>query len=409
MNENDRDHPIHLSDRLDRLPPYMFGRINALKLKLRREQVDVIDLAMGNPTDATPEVIVEKLCEVVRDPRNHRYSTAGGIDNLRKEVAKYYDRMWNVGLAPETEVIATIGSKEGFSHLCLALLGPGDSALVPSPAFPIHANAVVLAGANYISVPVRDDEEFLRRVSFICSSMRPAPKVLFINYPHNPTGHTVEPEFFADVVRLAKKHELIVVHDFAYGQLCFDGYRAPSFLETPGAKDVGVEFITMSKAFNMAGWRIGFCAGNEKVISGLAAIKGYYDYGIFQAIQIASIIGLRHCADFASEQAKKYARRRDSLVAALERGGWGTVPKPRAGMFVWAEIPSSHRQLGSMEFAQQMMADAAVALSPGIGFGPDGEGAVRMALIENEQRLLQAARNMKRVLQAGKPGEPAAT
>ncbi len=390
---------IQLSSRLDRLPEYLFGGINALKLQLRRQQIDVIDMAMGNPTDPTPDIIVEKLCEVVRDPRNHRYSTAGGIDNLRREVAKYYAAMWDVELDPSSEVIATIGSKEGFSHLCLALLGPGDTALVPSPSFPIHMNAVVLAGASYLAVPATDDKTFLQRISDTCGTMRPRPKVLFLNYPHNPTGHTVEPELFVEVVKLAKRHELIVVHDFAYGQICFDGYEAPSFLATPGAKDVGVEFITMSKAFNMAGWRIGFCAGNPKIISGLSAIKGYYDYGIFQAIQIASIIGLRHCADFAAEQAAKYQRRRDVLIRALDRIGWTGVERPRAGMFLWAEIPEPYRSVGSLEFARHIMSEAAVAVSPGIGFGPDGEGFVRLALIENEQRLQQGVRNIKRTLQ----------
>ena len=270
---------------------------------------------------------------------------------------------------------------------------------MPSPSFPIHSNAVVLAGASYLTATVTDDEQFLRRVGDTCSTMRPRPKVLFINYPHNPTGHTVESEFFVEIVRLAKRHELIVVHDFAYGQVCFDGYEAPSFLSTPGAKEIGVEFITMSKAFNMAGWRIGFCVGNSKIISGLAAIKGYYDYGIFQTIQIASIIGLRHCAGFAAEQARKYQRRRDVLLDALGRIGWSGVERPRAGMFLWAEIPQPYRSAGSMEFAQHLMTDAAVAVSPGIGFGPDGEGFVRFALIENEQRLQQAVRNIKRTFQ----------
>ena len=403
--ENDDGNFVRLSERLGRLPPYMFGEINALKLKMRRDQIDVIDMAMGNPADPTPDLIVDKLCEVVRDPRNHRYSTAGGIDNLRREVAKYYSAMWDVDLEPN-EVIATIGSKEGFSHLCLALLGPGDMALTPAPAFPIHVNAVVLAGASYISIPVTDDETFLRRVSETCCTTQPRPKVLFINYPHNPSGHTVDPEFYVEIVRIAKKHELIVVSDFAYGQMCFDEYRAPSFLATPGAKDVGVEFITMSKAFNMAGWRIGFCAGNRSIINGLAAIKGYYDYGIFQAIQIASIIGLRHCADFALEQAAKYQSRRDALLTAMDRIGWTGVEKPRAGMFVWAGLPEEFRHLGSIEFSNRLMKEAAVAMSPGLGFGPEGEGFVRLALIENEQRLQQAVRNMKRAFQKWPDAKP---
>ena len=323
MSENDF---VRLSERMSHLPPYLFGRINRLRDEKRRAGVDIIDMAMGNPSDPTPTPIVEKLCEVVRDPRNHRYSVSGGIYNLRREVAKYYRNQWDVDLDPEAEVIATIGSKEGFSHLCLALLGPGDTALVPTPSFPIHTQAVVIAGASYIGIPVTDDERFLRAVDQTCQTLRPAPKVLFINYPHNPTARTVEPEFFRDVVRLARKHRLIVVHDFAYGKVCFDGYEAPSFLSTPGAKEVGVEFTTMSKTFNMAGWRIGFCAGNPRIVSGLAAIKGYYDYGIFQAIQIASIIALRHCDEFAESQAHKYQERRDVLLSGLERIGWTGGP-----------------------------------------------------------------------------------
>jgi alanine-synthesizing transaminase len=395
MTEEQRDF-IQLSRRMGMLPPYLFASINKLKDRKRREGVDIIDMAMGNPTDATPQPIVEKLCEVVNDSRNHRYSAAAGIYNLRREVAKYYKANWDVALDPEHEVIATIGSKEGFSHLCLALLGPGDTAFVPTPSFPIHSYAVVIAGASYLGIPVQDDEEFLRRVHDACVSLSPRPKVLFLNYPHNPTSHTVEKEFFAECVRLAKKFELIAVHDFAYGQLCFDGYQAPSFLSTPGAIDVGVEFTTMSKTFNMAGWRIGYCCGNRKIINALGAIKGYYDYGIFQAIQIASIIGLRDCRELAREQAEKYQARRDTLVQGMERIGWKGFTAPRAGMFVWAPLPEPFRAMGSMEFAKRLMEDAEVAVAPGIGFGPEGEGHVRLALVENPQRLQQAVRQMKR-------------
>jgi alanine-synthesizing transaminase len=391
---------IHLSDRMSRLPPYLFGAINRLRDQKRRAGIDIIDLAMGNPSDPTPEPIVEKLCEVVRDPRNHRYSESGGIYNLRREVAKYYRAQWDVEVDPDSEVIATIGSKEGFSHLCLALLGPGDTALVPTPAFPIHMQAVVIAGGNYIGVPVLDDEVFLATVDRTCATLRPAPKVLFINYPHNPTARTVEPEFFSDVVKLARKHELIVVHDFAYGKVCFDGYEAPSFLATPGAKDVGVEFTTMSKSFNMAGWRIGYCAGNAEIVRGLGSIKGYYDYGIFQAIQIASIIALRHCDEFAEHQARKYQERRDALLTGLERIGWTDIPTPRAGMFVWTPVPEPYRTMGSMKFARRLMEDAEVAVSPGAGFGEDGEGWLRLALVENRQRLQQAVRQMGRAMKS---------
>ncbi len=381
---------------MSRLPPYLFSRINALKAEKRRAGVDIIDMAMGNPTDPTPEKIVEKLCEVVRDPRNHRYSTATGIYNLRREIAKFYDANHDVALDPEDEVVCTIGSKEGFSHLCLAVIGPGDTAIVPTPSYPIHSYGVVLAGGSYLGIPVFDDEDFLRRIDETCRTHFPRPKVLFINYPHNPTAHTVEPDFFVEVVKLARRHELIVVHDFAYGGIAFDGYRPPSFLATPGAKEVGVEFTTMSKSFNMAGWRIGYCCGNRHVIDGLIRVKGYYDYGIFQAIQIASIIGIRECADFPRRQSERYRSRRDALIDGLRLGGWTDFDVPRAGMFLWARLPEEFRDMGSMEFAMRLMEDAEVAVSPGIGFGPEGEGAVRMALIENRQRLQQAARQIRR-------------
>jgi len=390
---------IRLSRRMEMLPPYLFASINKLKDRKRREGIDIIDMAMGNPTDATPKPIVDKLCEVVNDSRNHRYSAAAGIYNLRREVAKYYKANWDVTLDPEHEVIATIGSKEGFSHLCLALLGPGDTAFVPTPSFPIHSYAVVIAGASYLGIPVADDEEFLRRVNDACVNLSPTPKVLFLNYPHNPTSHTVDPEFFREAVRLGKKYGLIVVHDFAYGQVCFDGYKAPSFLSTPGAMDLGVEFTTMSKTFSMAGWRIGYCAGNRKIVSALGAIKGYYDYGIFQAIQIASIIGLRDCGDLTAEQALRYQERRNTLATGLERVGWKGFEVPRAGMFIWAPIPEPFRAMGSMEFARRLMEDAEVAVAPGLGFGPEGEGWVRLALVENPQRLQQAVRQIKRAFQ----------
>lgn len=396
------------------LPPYLFGRINKRRDELRKAGIDVIDMAMGNPGDPTPEPIVEKLCEVVQDPRNHRYSVGGGIYNLRREVAKYYATQWDVQLEPESEVIATIGSKEGFSHLCLALLGPGDTALIPTPSFPIHSHGVVLAGGRYVGINVLDDERFLREVDSACRTMQPRPKVLFLNYPHNPSAHTVEQAFFDDVVALANKHELIVVHDFAYGKVCFDDYSAPSFLASKGAKEIGVEFTTMSKTFNMAGWRIGFCAGNPRIVSALGAIKGYYDYGIFQAIQIAAIIAMRHCGNEALEQAQKYQRRRDVVVDGLKRIGWEGVESPRAGMFVWAPIPEEFRAQGSMAFADRLLEDAAVTVSPGAGFGPEGDNYVRLALVENRQRLQQAIRQIDRAFRSWRktqaavvsPGDP---
>lgn len=394
---------VRLAERMERLPPYLFGKINRIKDEKRRAGIDVIDMAMGNPTDPTPEPIVEKLVEVVRDPRNHRYSAAAGIYNLRREVAQFYAREYGVPLDPETDVLCTIGSKEGFSHLCLALIGPGDIALVPTPSFPIHVWGVVLAGGSRVGIPVEDDERFLRELERLGRTLAPKPKAVFLNYPHNPTAHTVEPAFFEEVVRIARRSELVVVHDFAYGQTTFDGYRAPSFLQTPGAKGVGVEFTTMSKAYNMAGWRIGYCCGNPRIIAGLARVKGYYDYGVFQAIQIAAIIALRHGKEDALGQARVYQGRRDALIRGLRRIGWEVEP-PRAAMFVWAAIPEPFRAMGSEAFAMGLMEDAEVAVAPGIGFGPEGEGFVRFALIENEQRINQAVRQIRRAFQAWRKG-----
>ena len=386
---------VRLSDRMTRLPPYLFGLLNKKMLGMRRDGADVIDMAMGNPTDSTPEPIIDKLCEVVKDPRNHRYSAAAGIYNLRREMARHYAAVHGVDLDPETEVIATIGSKEGFSHLCLAMIGAGDTALVQTPYFPIHVYGVVIAGGNIIGLPIGNDETFLRRIADTCKALYPRPKALLLNYPHNPTTCTVERGFFEEVVGIARKYELMVVHDFAYGQTTFDGYKAPSFLAVPGAKEIGVEFTTMSKAYNMAGWRIGYCAGNPTLIRALGAIKGYYDYGIFQAIQIASIIALRECQDEAVAQAKVYEERRDTLVAGLGRVGW-SVEKPKAGMFLWARIPEEFRSMTAMGFAERLLDEAEVMVSPGTMFGPDGEGYVRLALIENSQRLNQGVRNIKR-------------
>jgi len=399
---------VRLSDRMNQLPPYLFGKINRIKDQKRRDGIDIIDMAMGNPTDPTPEPIVEKLVEVVRDPRNHRYSAAAGIYNLRREVAKFYAREYDVDLDPDTEVLTVIGSKEGFSHLCLALLGPGDIAFVPTPSFPIHVWGVILAGGHRVGIPLANDEHFLSELDRLCRTLLPRPKVLFLNYPHNPTGHTVDPEFFHEAFRIAQRHELIVVHDFAYGQTCFDDYKAPSFLQTPGAKSVGVEFTTMSKAYNMAGWRIGYCCGNRKIITGLARVKGYYDYGVFQAIQIAAIWALRHCRDEAHAQAKLYEERRDVLVRGLARMGW-RVECPRAAMFVWAPLPDEFRDMGSEAFAMGLMEDAEVAVAPGVGFGPEGEGYLRLALIENTQRINQAVRQIRRALHTWrKEGPPGA-
>ena len=390
------DMPPVASARMHRLPPYLFGRINTLKRDLRHKGIDVIDLGMGNPNDPTPQAVVDKLAEAAQDKRNQRYSVSAGVINLRREVARFYERHWDVGLDPETEVIATVGSKEGFSHLCLATLGPGDVALAPTPAFPIHIYGPVIAGANVIGISMNDGEEaLLSGIAHMCESLYPRPKILILNYPQNPTTRTVEPGFFREVVRLAKRHELYVIHDFAYGLTTFDGYRAPSFLQVDGAKDVGVETLTMSKGWNMAGWRVGFVVGNADMVKVLAAIKGYYDYGIFQAIQIATVIALRHCEADMRAQAAIYQQRRDVLVDGLNGAGW-QVEKPRGSMFVWAPIPEPHRSMGSIEFAVQCLRQAEVAVAPGRGFGEDGEGFLRIALVENEERLRQAVRQIRR-------------
>jgi len=390
---------IEPAQRITRLPPYLFAKINALKLAKRQQGADIIDLGMGNPSDPTPQIVVDKLCEAAKDPRNQRYSASRGIKNLRVEVAKKYHRKWGVELDPETEVLACIGSKEGFSHMCLAMLGSGDAAVVPEPAFPIHIYAVAMAGANVISVSLGNDEKFLETIAMVCERIYPKPKLLILNYPHNPTAMTVDEGFFEPVVHLAKKFKIAVIHDFAYGETCFDGYKAPSFLSAKGAKDVGVEFTTLSKPYNMAGFRIGFAAGNKDMINYLATIKGYYDYGIFQAIQIAGIIAMRHCEKDNIEQNKKYARRRDVVCEGLRKIGW-EVEKPRAGMFVWAKIPPEHlRGKGTIEYAMDLMEHAEVAISPGGAFGESGENYVRIALVENELRLKQAIRNISRFVQ----------
>ena len=393
---------IEPAQRIKRLPPYLFGKLNALKLVKRQQQIDIIDLGMGNPSDPTPQVIIDKLCEAVRDPRNQRYSASRGIFNLRKEVALKYAKKWNVQLDPNNEVLACIGSKEGFSHMCLAMLGPGDTAIVADPAFPIHIYAVALASANVVTVPLGNTQESLKNIQEICEKLYPRPKIMILNFPHNPTAMTVDDiGYFETVVDIARKYHVAVIHDFAYGETCFDGYKAPSFLSVKGAKDVGVEFSTMSKAYNMAGWRIGFAAGNKEMIDALATIKGYYDYGIFQAVQIASIIAMRQCDNDTIEQNKKYQLRRDVVCEGLSRIGW-QVEKPRASMFVWARVPDEQlKGKGTIDFAMDLIEHANVVVAPGRAFGENGEGYMRIALVENENRLRQAIRNIKKFVQKG--------
>ncbi|MBN2211043.1 MAG: aminotransferase class I/II-fold pyridoxal phosphate-dependent enzyme [Sedimentisphaerales bacterium] len=390
---------IETSDRLKRLPPYLFAQINALKLKKRREDIDIIDLGMGNPMDGAPKLVIDKLCEAAQDIRNHRYSASKGVYNLRREMAIKYERKWGVTLDPETEVLACIGSKEGFSHLCLAMLGPGDTAIVADPAFPIHIYGVALAGGNVITVPLGNDQKFLDTIAYVCEHLYPRPKLLILNYPHNPTSMTVDQGFFEPVVELAKRFNIAVIHDFAYGETTFDGFKPPSFLSAKGAKDVGVEFTTLSKPYGMAGFRMGFVAGNKDMINALATIKGYYDYGIFQPIQIASIIAMRHCDKDIDEQNAKYQFRRDVVCDGLKRLGWQVEP-PRASMFVWTKFPiEQSKGKGSMEFAMELLEHAYVAMAPGRAFGENGEYYMRIALVENEHRLRQAIRNIGNYIQ----------
>jgi alanine-synthesizing transaminase len=402
-HETTEHYDLEVAPRVRNLPPYLFGRINELKYRKRRDGIDVIDLGMGNPTDPPEEWVIDKLCEAARDSHNHRYSAATGIFNLRREVANRYQARFNVSLDPDHEVVATIGSKEGFSHMCLALLGPGDTALVPAPSFPIHVHAVALASANVISLDVRDGSSFLANIARTCESLYPRPKILVINYPHNPTSTVVERAFFEEIVALAKKYRFFVIHDFAYGDIGFDGYQPPSFLSVKGAKSVGCEFTTMSKGYNMAGWRVGFAAGNRDMLGALKAIKGYYDYGIFQAVQVAAIVALRNGEEARLAQVAEYQTRRDTLVRSLRRIGWELEP-PSAGMFVWTAIPEPWRsRTGSIDFAMKLLEDANVAVSPGRGFGECGEGFLRLALVENEQRLKQAVRQIARTIRPDNP------
>lgn len=388
---------IRFAERMNQLPPYLFGMINKMKMEKRWKGDDVIDLGMGNPVDPSPGPVTEKLCEVALDPKSHRYPVAGGMKNLKREISLYYGRNYGVSLNGEDDVICTIGSKEGISHLCLALLGPGDTVLVPAPAFPIHVYAAVIAGANVLRIPLSSEDTFLAQIVGMCRSLYPGPKLLMLNYPHNPTGVLASKEFFAEVVKLARKYNFMVINDFAYGKITYDGVVAPSFLEVPGAIDVAVEFGSFSKSYNMAGWRLGYCVGNKEMIGGLAKIKGYYDYGVFSAIQVAGIVAMRDCEDTISEQVAVYQKRRDVLCDGLVKMGW-EVEVPKAGMFLWVRIPEPYYQMGSIRFSIEMMTRANVALAPGAGFGEEGDGYLRLALVENENRITQALKQMRRAL-----------
>ena len=389
---------VRIAQRVTRLPPYLFGQINKMIYDKRVAGDDVIELGMGNPSDPPQEAVIQKLIEAARDPRSHRYSKSNGIPNLRREVASKYLKKYGVRLDPDDEVITCLGSKEGFSHMCLALMGPGDTAIVPTPYFPVHVYAVALAGGNVIQLPVTDSEVFLSEIARTCETLYPKPKLLLLCYPHNPSSVVVEQSFYDEVVKIAKRYNLMVISDFAYADVAFDGYQPPSFLASPGAIDVGVEFTTMSKGYNMAGWRVGFCSGNRQMIQALATIKGYYDYGLFQAIQVAAIVALRDTQAAVEEQSVIYKSRRDALCDSLVRLGWEDA-RPKAGMFVWQPIPEPWRsRMSTMDFAMLLLKKGNVAVSPGSGFGPAGEGFLRMSLVENEERLRQAVRQIRACL-----------
>src|SRR5450432_1575330 len=377
--------------RIQKLPPYVFAVINEMRAKARAAGIDAIDLGMGNPDGATPRVIVNKLIEAARNPRNHRYSQSRGIPRLREEISRRYKTNYGVDLDPDKEAIVTIGAKDGLAHLLFAVVGPGDVVVSPNPAYPIHQYGVLMAEGCACMLPMPDAATFLDRLHHLYRTADRKPKLLLVSFPHNPTTTCVDLDFFREIVRLAHEHGTLVVHDFAYADLGFDGYKPPSILQVPGAKDVAVEIFSLSKSYNMAGWRVGFCLGNPRMIAALARIKSYLDYGVFQPVQIASIIALRECEEDTKKICAVYQRRRDVLVTGLKRAGW-PVEKPRGSMFVWAPIPERYREIGSLEFCKLLLEKALVAVSPGIGFGPMGEGHVRFALVENDQRIRQATR-----------------
>jgi alanine-synthesizing transaminase len=391
--------------RVRRLPPYVLSQVVELKHAARRAGEDIIDLGMGNPDQPPPPEILEHLHVAIDNPRNHRYSTSRGIPKLRLAVTDWYSRRFGVALDPEQEAIATIGAKEGIGHLMLAILSPGDGVLVPDPTYPIHTYSVVIAGGDAVSVPIGPGHDFFRNLQRSVERVWPKPRAMIFSFPSNPTTQVVDLEFFRQVIAFATAHDMLVVHDFAYADLCFDGYRAPSILQVEGAKERAVEVFSMSKSYNMPGWRLGFVVGNADVVRALAKIKGYLDYGVFQPIQIAAIHALNENDAVPLEIAEMYRQRRNWLCAGLNRAGWAVEP-PKATMFVWAPIPEPFREMGSLEFSKLLLREAKVAVSPGVGFGEHGEGFVRFALIENRHRINQAVRGIKRVLQVGSDLEP---
>jgi alanine-synthesizing transaminase len=382
--------------RIKRLPPYVFSIVDELKMKARRKGDDIIDLGMGNPDLPTPPHIVEKLIEAVKNPRNHRYSASRGIHKLRSAIADWYGRNYGVEIDPDSEAIVTIGTKEGLSHLALATLGTGDVVFVPTPSYPIHPYSVIIAGGDVRAIPLARDRDFFDDLQTAMRQIWPKPKMLILSFPHNPTTRVVDLAFFEKIVEFAQAHHMMVVHDLAYADLVFDGYKAPSFLQVPGAREVGLEFFTLSKSYSMPGWRVGFAVGNRQMISALGRIKSYLDYGIFQPIQIAAIIALNAEQSCVEEIRKAYQERRDALVDGLKKVGW-KIEKPKGTMFVWAEIPAKFKEMGSLEFSKLVLQVAKVAVSPGVGFGEYGDDHVRFALVENTQRIKQAVKGIKKL------------
>jgi alanine-synthesizing transaminase len=396
----------HDFDKLNRLPPYVLAEVIDLMMAARRSGQDIIDLGMGNPDLPTPDHVIEKICEAAHDPRNHRYSSSRGIPNLRAAITEWYQRRHGVELDPDSEAIAVIGAKEGVSHFVLMTIGPGDVVLCADPAYPIHQYSVIIAGGDLRLVPLTPDGDFIANLELAISRTWPKPKMLMLSFPHNPTTTVIDLPFFERIVAFAREHDLMLLHDFAYAEICFDGYKPPSILEVPGAKDVAIEFTSLSKSHSMAGWRVGFACGNRDMIRALTRIKSYLDYGMPQAIQIGSIVALRGPQDIVEQNVEEYRLRRDTLIDGLGQPGEGCwkIEKPLGTMFVWAQIPEPFRSLGSLEFSKRLLQEAQVAVSPGLGFGGGGEGYVRFALVENRHRIRQAVRGIRRYLREAGAG-----
>ena len=394
--------------RIQRLPPYVFNITGELKMAARRRGEDIIDMSMGNPDGPTPRHIVEKLVETAEKEHTHGYSVSKGIPRLRRAICNWYQSRYDVSLDPESEAIVTIGSKEGLAHLMLATLDAGDTVLVPNPSYPIHIYGAIIAGASIQSFRMGSGIDFFQELERNIRESIPKPKMIILGFPSNPTAQCVELDFFERIVALAKQHDILVVHDLAYADICFDGFKPPSIMQVAGARDVAVEFFTMSKSYNMAGWRVGFMVGNKELVNALARIKSYHDYGTFTPIQVASVIALEGPQDCVEEVRQKYQHRRDVLCKGLHEAGW-MVEVPRASMYVWAEIPPAYKSMGSLEFSKKLLAEAKVAVSPGVGFGEYGDDHVRFALIENEQRTRQAVRGIKEMFRKDGLVNPAAS